>query len=166
MSRRLEESIVRVNPYTNWRKQVTQKAGGVRNEIALPCLVVAANEARCATLCEAGRVGGWMPISCSDVPTGVANYEKTLLRLVMVDLHNPEGPNPIGYRELLKWFAAKRDLLIVICGNEGDLEEEIWARQLGPWLYLTGSISASELSIHLREARLRVGPALFVEAAG
>jgi DNA-binding response OmpR family regulator len=117
------------------------------------CIVVAADEGRCEVLCEAAESAGWIPILCDDVPSAVVNYKRTLVSLVIVDLDAPPGRPSVGFRKLLEWFAAQRHPLVVICGHEGDAQEEIWARQLGPWLYLTGNISASALAVHLKVAR-------------
>jgi len=146
-------------------RSVRSKSVGDRfgDDDALPCLVLAADEDRCVTLCEAARAGGWTPISRGDVPSALAAYKRVLLSLVVVDLHDMHGTSRGGFRQLLEWFAARRAPLIVICGNEENLEEEIWARQLGPWLYLTGAISPSELSVHLREAHQKIGPNVLAE---
>ena len=45
-------------------------------------------------------------------------------------------------------------LLLVICGHEGEVEEEIWARQLGVWLYVPGlsNAPAEDLSLLCQQA--------------
>ncbi|NIL99064.1 MAG: hypothetical protein GTO53_13870, partial [Planctomycetales bacterium] len=37
-------------------------------------------------------------------------------------------------------------VLVALCGNEGNALEEIWARELGVWLYLPGVVDDSDLS--------------------
>jgi hypothetical protein len=41
----------------------------------------------------------------------------------------------------------------VICGNEGRPQEEIWARQLGAWLYLPGVVESDDVAMLCGEAR-------------
>jgi hypothetical protein len=42
---------------------------------------------------------------------------------------------------------------LIVCGNEGDVEEEVWVRQLGAWLYLPNVTEASNLALLCGEAR-------------
>jgi hypothetical protein len=56
-------------------------------------------------------------------------------------------------RWLAERLAADGTLLLVLCGNDGEALEEIWAHQLGTWLYLPGVDEASDLSMVCSEAR-------------
>jgi hypothetical protein len=46
--------------------------------------------------------------------------------------------------------------LLVVCGSEDSVDEEMWARQLGAWVYLPGVSGADALMSLFAEAR-RVG---------
>jgi hypothetical protein len=50
----------------------------------------------------------------------------------------------------------------VICGSEDNVDEELWARQLGAWLYLPGVTDGDSLtSLCVEARRLREGPVGF-----
>ena len=51
--------------------------------------------------------------------------------------------------QLCQLLAEMQGLLLVICGHDGDVEEEIWARQLGVWLYVPGLSNASSEDLAL-----------------
>ena len=50
-------------------------------------------------------------------------------------------------------FAARPGTLLVVCGSEDSVEEELWARQLGAWVYLPGVSSGDALVSLFAEAR-------------
>ena len=62
----------------------------------------------------------------------------TFLELVIIDLTSPEGGEPTGFRQLVEKLACTSHVLLLTCGNEGDAEQEVWARHLGVWMYLPG----------------------------
>ncbi len=41
----------------------------------------------------------------------------------------------------------------LICGAENDVKQEIWARQLGAWLYLPGVAVAEAMALLSEQAR-------------
>ena len=53
-------------------------------------------------------------------------------------------------------------MLLVICGSEDNVDEELWARQLGAWLYLPGVCDGDSLtSLCVEARRLRDGTPVF-----
>jgi hypothetical protein len=42
---------------------------------------------------------------------------------------------------------------MIVCGNEGRIEEEMWVRQAGAWLYLPGVTESSNFALLCGEAR-------------
>ena len=45
------------------------------------------------------------------------------------------------------------EILLVACGNDGNIQEEIWSRQLGVWLYLPAVIDVEGMTTMCGEAR-------------
>ena len=74
-------------------------------------------------------------------------------RLAVVDLQRTRGSPPAGLRELCEALAAEGTALLVVCGNDGDAVEEIWAHQLGAWLYLPSVEADSDLTMLCEQAR-------------
>jgi DNA-binding response OmpR family regulator len=114
------------------------------------CLVVSAQPARQELLSRAAAESGWKTVVCSDAASALACLGVMFLQLAMVDL---EGEEPEAYGGLLAQLAPSTGLLLIVCGNEGEEEEEIWVRQLGAWLYLPGARDGDEIALLCREAR-------------
>jgi hypothetical protein len=55
-------------------------------------------------------------------------------------------------QRLVERLTAQRDLLVALCGRDADDMEEVWARQLGAWLYLPKVTAASDVSSICGEA--------------
>lgn len=126
-------------------------ARGARKQTGVfQCLVVSASPARQQILAQAAAESGWKTVICSDTASALACLGVMFLQLAMVDL---EGQDPGTYHELLERLAPATGLLLIVCGNEGEEEEEIWVRQLGAWLYLPGVRDSSDVALLCREAR-------------
>jgi hypothetical protein len=55
-------------------------------------------------------------------------------------------------KKLTEHVVTNQPTLLVVCGNEGNAVEEIWARQLGAWLYLPGVSQACNVQALCEEA--------------
>jgi hypothetical protein len=115
------------------------------------CLVVSADAERRQTLAEAALAAGWEPVPCCDPAAGLAACGLVHLQMAMVDL---ERSALVECQPLLERLALKNDLLLVVCGREGDLQEEIFVRQVGAWLYLPGVIEGGQMTVLCTEARV------------
>ena len=73
--------------------------------------------------------------------------------LVIVDIARPLGDRVSDTVEIAEEFAARACNLLVVCGSEDSVEEELWARQLGAWVYLPGVSSGDSLVSLFAEAR-------------
>ena len=72
----------------------------------------------------------------------------------------PHEDSTLEGRVLLEeTLAAMPGMLLAICGHEADPQEEIWARQLGVWLYLPGLSTqhVGEISVLCEQAQLMAG---------
>ena len=101
------------------------------------CLVVSTSMAKRDMLSESANRGGWDTVVCSDEENALFAFRKIRFRMAFVDLEKA-GNKTKGFRNLCESIAQQPNLLLTICGSETDPQEEIWARQLGVWLYLPG----------------------------
>jgi hypothetical protein len=129
-----------------------------RGEASLPvgkqsglyqCVVASASSQRRHLFERCAADAGWHTIVCGDGETALHCLNRMFVQLAIVDL---EGQPRGVFRSVIEKAAATAGLLLVLCGNEGDLSEEIWARQLGAWLYLPGVAESSDVALLCGEA--------------
>jgi len=114
------------------------------------CLIVSADPQRRRMLERAAADGGWKTFACGDTATAMAHIHRWLMKLAVVDL---EAQPPESLRPLVEQLSACGGMLSIVCGNEGNVDEEIWARQRGAWMYLPGVADSSSISLLCGEAR-------------
>jgi ActR/RegA family two-component response regulator len=114
------------------------------------CLIVSADSKRRDMLERAAMEGGWKTLLCADASTALTMVNRSLVQLAIVDL---ESQRAESLRPVVERFQVSNGLLLIVCGNEGDVEEEVWVRQLGTWLYLPGVVDDGNLSLLCGEAR-------------
>jgi len=130
------------------------------------CLIVSADANRRETFERAAADAGWKTFLCADASTALAMVNRSYVQLAIVDFEGRQGET---FRPIVEQFKLAGGLLLIVCGNEGDVEEEIWARQLGAWLYLPGVVDDSNLSLLCGEARqlvARLAEAKTIERGG
>ena len=120
------------------------------------CLVVSPREECCAQFWAAATQGGWNATSLRDAEEAARIAARIRFQLAIVDLQRRAGATASGFCELSERLARDPELLLVICGNEGDTTEEIWAHQIGTWLYLSGVDDDSDVAMVCAEARVAV----------
>jgi DNA-binding NtrC family response regulator len=122
----------------------------VKPASVLQCLIVSADERRRALFERAACEGGWQTSLCVDPVGAIAHLSRSFVHLAIVDLeHQALGT----FGPLLQKLASHGGLLWIVCGNEGQVDEEVWVRQSGAWLYLPGVTDASNLALLCGEAR-------------
>jgi DNA-binding NtrC family response regulator len=121
------------------------------------CLIVSTCPAKRELLALAASEAGWETIVCQDGASARVTVERVRFQMAWVDLESPTSPSE--FRELCRSISALPQVLQVICGHVDDVKEEIWARQLGVWLYLPGvSLEhADELVMLCEQAQLVAG---------
>ncbi len=115
------------------------------------CLVVSLKANRGRMLEQAAGSGGWDTVACSDLSNAWTAVKRQKFGLAVVDLDGIEDVEDL--RGLCEEVAKMKDTLLVVCGNEGEALEEIWARQLGAWLYLPGVATGDALVSLCEQAR-------------
>ena len=117
------------------------------------CLIVSTSEHRTEMLQQAATQQGWEPILCDSAEEASREVVRNRLHMVIVDLDTAGRGVPAGFVELTEQLARESGRLLLVCGNEGDVQEEIWARQLGAWMYLPGVDDQSDVAMLCGEAR-------------
>ncbi len=134
------------------REQVQQKY--VRRAAKLvnvfQCLIVSADPGRRRMLERAAAESGWKTHPCADAATALAHINRWLVQLAVVDL---EAQRLEAFRPLVEQLTATSGMLSIVCGNEGNVDEEIWVRQQGTWMYLPGVVDTSNVGLLCAEAR-------------
>jgi DNA-binding response OmpR family regulator len=102
------------------------------------CLVVAESALRRAMLAGGAEKAGWDTVVCECVESAWHACQRERFEMAVVDFEALGGEALPPMRELTEQIATQRNMLLMLCGNDGDALEEIWARQLGVWLYLPG----------------------------
>ena len=117
------------------------------------CLVVSQDAVRCDMLRRSAEQSGWETVVCTEAGSAMCVALRTLLQLAIVDLESATGHRPAEFDPLLRELAETSDILLIACGNDGNIREEIWARQLGVWLYLPAVIDVDGMTTMCNEAR-------------
>ena len=73
--------------------------------------------------------------------------------LVITDIARPLGERVNDTVEIAEEFASRPNTLVVVCGSGESVDEELWARQLGAWVYLPGVSGGDALMSLFAEAR-------------
>jgi DNA-binding NtrC family response regulator len=116
----------------------------------LQCLIVSTDDARRAMFERAACEGGWSTSLCVDADSALAHISRSFVQLAIVDL---EGQPTGVLRAVVERLSTDSGLLVIVCGNEGRIEEEVWVRQAGAWLYLPGVREFSNFALLCGEAR-------------
>jgi hypothetical protein len=99
---------------------------------------------------RAAAEGGWKTFICSDEPAALKYLGRSPVQLAVVDF---EGQRPDAFRAVVEQITARGGLLLIVCGNEGNIDEEVWVRQQGAWLYLPGVVDGANFTSLCGEAR-------------
>lgn len=118
----------------------------------LACLVVSLRDGRNQLLHAAASTAGWQCTEIADPLEARKQVIRRRLPLVVIDLESETGSGTAELKDLAEKLARGRGVMLIICGNEGNAMEEIWARQLGAWLYLPGVTEDSDLASLFEEA--------------
>lgn len=119
----------------------------------LECLIVSTSTQRRELLSRAATDNGWKTVVSGDADSARRCANRIALKLAIVDLERPSLAESSRLRELTAELAHAGGPLLVICGAENDVKQEIWARQLGVWLYLPGVAVAEAMALLSEQAR-------------
>lgn len=105
------------------------------------CLIMSTALQRRELLSGAAAEAGWDTVLCADSQNALAAVRRLRFQMAWIDLDH-HGVTANDSRGLCQLLADIPDLRLAICGHEADVDEEIWARQLGVWLYVPGLATA------------------------
>lgn len=123
----------------------------------LRCLVLSEGPRRRQMLCRSAEESGWDTVVCHDAGQAEIEAQRFRFQLAILDLAATGGVAPEGFRQLGERLARDSGPLLMICGQDDDTLEEIWARQLGAWLYLPGVDDTCDVAMLCREALKAAG---------
>lgn len=134
----------------------------------LSCLVLSWSEQRSQLLQSVARDETWQAKVCGDVQEFLRSVFQSDVPLTIVDLPPRGSATYESLREMATQTCGLNRSLMVVCGSEGDPEEERWARQLGVWAYLPGASELGGLRMVFAEARkaLAKKSSAYVESSG
>jgi len=119
----------------------------------LDCLVVSGDSSRRRRFEAAAELAGWLECASPETSGELSQAVDRDYQLVIVDIAAPLGDRVNDTIEIAEEMAARPGTLLVVCGSEDNVDEELWARQLGAWLYLPGVCDGDSLTSLCVEAR-------------
>jgi hypothetical protein len=146
-------SIAFANFETDTRSELLASHRKVTQPTLLHCLVVSEDSERSEFFEGAAECAGWQVTALADASSAANAANRFRHALVIVDLDGVEPGNSSSLRTLVEQFSADAQRLLIVCGTEGNPLEEIWARQLGAWLYLAGVDFTCDVESLCSEAR-------------
>ena len=117
------------------------------------CLVISGDAARRQMIAAAAGLAGWSECLSPDNVPELQDASDQDISLAIIDLAAPVGERMHDTVELAEKLASHQHTLVVICGSVDCVDEELWARQLGVWLYLPGVTEGDSLTSLCIEAR-------------
>lgn len=119
----------------------------------LECLIVSPRAERRELLSRAATASGWASVVCGDADTARHLAQRIVVKLAFIDLEQGPLDGLVGLQEVAADLSRMGCPLLVVCGADGDTQQEIWARQLGAWLYLPGMADVEAMTQLCEEAR-------------
>jgi hypothetical protein len=119
----------------------------------LRCLVVSTSADRRRLIRAAAEAQAWDAIICRDAGEFLREAFKRSVPLVLVDLPEQESSDYWELREAADRAKQVTQSLFLIAGSGAENGEELWARSLGAWAYLSDASIQRGFEFVLSEAR-------------
>lgn len=123
------------------------------------CLVISPDALRQKMFGQSAERCGWQRIVCEDMAQALEHLESGNIGMILIDIASAGDASLGARRRLVERLVKNKNALTVVCGRTSDLQEEMWARELGVWMYLPGVAPESDLDPMLlagREASVRL----------
>jgi hypothetical protein len=122
----------------------------------LRCLVVSASATRRKLIRAAAESEAWDAIVCRDAGEFLRNAFKRCVPLMIVDLPGEESADYWALRDAASTARQINAALVAVAGHGIREGEELWARQLGAWTYLSEAHTQRGFELVFSEARSAV----------
>lgn len=119
----------------------------------LRCLVVSGDRGFRGRLEAVSELSGCTACETPADAAELAGAVDGKYELVIVDIVHPVGERVNDSVAIAEEFASRPGTLLVVCGSEDSVDEELWARQIGAWVYLPGVSGGDALMSLFAEAR-------------
>jgi DNA-binding response OmpR family regulator len=140
-------------PSTREQPRLERAVKSVATRGLLECLIVSPRAKQREVLSRAATASGWASVVCSDADTARHLAQRIVVKLAFIDLEQVPLDALVSLQDLASDLARLGCPLLVVCGTDGDTQQEIWARQLGAWLYLPGMAGVEAMTQLCEEAR-------------
>jgi DNA-binding response OmpR family regulator len=117
------------------------------------CLVVSLHAERRRLIRAAAEAQAWDAIVCRDAGEFLRAAFKRCVPLVLIDLPAEKSGDYWDVRHAAERSREITRSLIAIAGAGAELGEEVWARSLGAWAYLSEAHGQRGFELLLQEAR-------------
>jgi hypothetical protein len=119
----------------------------------LRCVVVSFSAERRRLIRAAAEAQTWDAIVCRDAGEFLRVAFKRSVPLMVIDLPSEESTEYWDLRHAADRAKQITQSLVVVAGSGAEASEEIWARSLGAWAYLSEAHSQRGFEFVLSEAR-------------
>jgi hypothetical protein len=119
----------------------------------LRCLVVSTSADRRRLIRAAAEAQAWDAIICRDAGEFLREAFKRSVPLVLIDLPAQESADYWELREATDRAKQVTQSLLLVAGSGAEAGEELWARSLGAWAYLSDASVQRGFEFVLSEAR-------------
>jgi ActR/RegA family two-component response regulator len=119
----------------------------------LRCLVVSLNARRRRLIRAAAESQAWDAFVCRDAGEFLRAAFKRSVPLVVVDMPRETSKHYSELQQAVDRAKQVSGALLVVAGWSGQSIEEIWARKLGAWSYLSEATSPRGFELVFEEAR-------------
>lgn len=119
----------------------------------LHCLMLTWCDERTGLLRTAAEKESWNTTVNIDLQEFLRNLFRLRVPLTLIDLPSLKSNTYPSLQQAASHASEIEDSQVIVCGNEGHREEEIWARSLGVWAYLPGDSGQAGLEHLFSDAR-------------
>ncbi|TWT42665.1 hypothetical protein [Botrimarina hoheduenensis] len=115
-------------------------------------LVLVTDPARRRAVTQAAQSAGWRVVACQSPDETAAQVQQWRLQFAIVELAAGDLPQRSALRQSVQQLREASSPLLIVADQAPTHEDELWARQIGAWLYLPAMTVGEELTQLCREA--------------
>ncbi|WP_148072717.1 hypothetical protein [Bythopirellula goksoeyrii] len=119
----------------------------------LHCLMLTWCDERSDLLRAAAENESWHPTVNLEIQEFLRNLFRLRLPLTLIDLPALDSGAYPKVQQAASHASEIGNSQVIVCGNEGQCQEELWARSLGVWAYLPGDGGLAGLEYLFSDAR-------------